>query len=567
MATGDKLVNLEVLKETVQKEVVDLKSIITQPTRNLVAGVIREASINADNASGIIAANASYDMYYAPVESGKTYYVNTNDSSGLVYGYYSSIPATGSTATAVGGHYRFIDGTNKYFTSQATGYVAFRTAANFAYAQIEEGSVFSGYIAPLSAVDAVIREETYEEAVFTTTADRILKTDGIEATASGWTRSNAIDVTGTAYVLISGTFNLLTPSSGHTHVLFKSWEDVSATDTSKTYLVKQINLAPTAMAYLSNYMVAVPVGAKYMYICSSTANFGTVSVKKYYDPSSKTKQINISTAQQLYDFLKNPVRNAEVTIEPGSYELYTNLFATDIGNDTDFPITSYMQDVTIHGNNATISFTVPDNVVSAKASVVNTYSILNFIGSCHVYDLTLNAYNLRYALHIESSTYESAWYSEYVFENCKFIYADNAGAVSLNRNAVGIGGSKGQHYVFKNCYIEDSTFVHTFYIHTRTYNMSELLIDNCVFSNKSNGYGLLLSQYTGNGKPVDVNIVNSVIGKIYMKTQSGGETNNQYRIVAVNSYIPDIIVDENTTLLFNPKRANAITGDIDTTHN
>mgnify|MGYP007013977792 CR=1 FL=1 len=110
----------------------DLKSAISQPTRNLVAGVIRGVSINADSVSGIIAVNASYDMYYAPVESGKTYYVNTNDSSGLVYGYYSSIPVTGSTATAVGGHYRFIDTTNKYFTSQATGYVAFRTMANFA---------------------------------------------------------------------------------------------------------------------------------------------------------------------------------------------------------------------------------------------------------------------------------------------------------------------------------------------------------------------------------------------------------------------------------------------------
>lgn len=40
MATGDKLVNLEVLKETVQKEVVDLKdavsSIVTEDDNGLI---------------------------------------------------------------------------------------------------------------------------------------------------------------------------------------------------------------------------------------------------------------------------------------------------------------------------------------------------------------------------------------------------------------------------------------------------------------------------------------------------------------------------------------------------
>lgn len=127
-----------------------LKSAITEQTRNLVTGVIAGSSIDG---SGKIIANASYDMWYAPIVSGKSYTVMTDDASGLVYGIYTSVPALGSTST--GG--RTISA-NKTFTASASAYIAFRTSAGCQYAQIEAGTQSTEYIQPISAIDAITRE-------------------------------------------------------------------------------------------------------------------------------------------------------------------------------------------------------------------------------------------------------------------------------------------------------------------------------------------------------------------------------------------------------------------------
>ena len=135
----------------------------------------------------------------------------------------------------------------------------------------------------------------------------------------------------------------------------------------------------------------------------------------------------------------------------------------------------------------------------------------------------------------------------------------------LNANAIGIGGSLGQKYEFNNCVIKDTANKTTFYIHTRGYNMAELNINSCRFDNR-NTYGLTLSQYTGNGIEVMVNITDSYVGNIAYITQSGGNPNNQYKIKAINSYIPDIRNMNSTTILYDPERINTLTGEIDNTY-
>lgn len=129
-------------------QISDLKS----ATRNLVQGKLTNCSIESN---GLIKANqANYDLYYAPITSGKTYTVSTDDTlNKLVCGYFANIPAVGDTASSG----RVIDD-DKTITAPLTGYIAFRVMTGYQYAQIEEGTEATAYIDPVTAVDRIARE-------------------------------------------------------------------------------------------------------------------------------------------------------------------------------------------------------------------------------------------------------------------------------------------------------------------------------------------------------------------------------------------------------------------------
>lgn len=104
--------------------------------KNLVEDKISGMNISS---SGVIGSQSSYDVQIAKVVQGVTYTFTTDDSA-KVCAFYSSKPVNGSTS------YDSSRQTgNSTVTAPITGYIAFRTNANYAYAQCEEGETATDY--------------------------------------------------------------------------------------------------------------------------------------------------------------------------------------------------------------------------------------------------------------------------------------------------------------------------------------------------------------------------------------------------------------------------------------
>ena len=129
----------------------ELKSAITEQTRNLITGSIKNASLESNGS--IYRPSQNKSLYYAPVTSGKTYRITTDEST-LFYGYFTDIPTPSSVA--VGGRK---NSSTETITVDTTGYLLFQTGVNYQYPQIEEGTTASEYIPPITATDFVARED------------------------------------------------------------------------------------------------------------------------------------------------------------------------------------------------------------------------------------------------------------------------------------------------------------------------------------------------------------------------------------------------------------------------
>ena len=87
---------------------------------NLVKGYIATSNIDS---SGVIVSRATSQMFYAPIVRGQAYYIQTDDDSGYVYGFFTSIPQMDSTSYD---NSRVVETVNNKFNSPINGYVAFR---------------------------------------------------------------------------------------------------------------------------------------------------------------------------------------------------------------------------------------------------------------------------------------------------------------------------------------------------------------------------------------------------------------------------------------------------------
>ena len=278
---------------------------------------------------------------------------------------------------------------------------------------------------------------------------------------------------------------------------------------------------------------------------------------------AKDSCIYISTAAELYTFLKNPIEHTEINLKPIIYDLYTNLYANDINNDV--LETQYLKNIRINGNGATIKIIVPEDVALKHLNACNQISGLSVCGNIEVNDLNIIVENIRYALHDESLSDKENYYTVKKYSNCYF-YTNltNPQEIATVGNTIGIGGSMGQRYLFNKCKFENPTPRATFYIHGRDYNISELSFDNCYFVDKTLGHSLTPFQYTGNGIDCNINISNSYIGSVFLQKQNGGDVYCQWKINSINSHISRLIVSNSFSNFAVPTRVNTINGTVDT---
>ena len=124
---------------------------ISEHSRNLIIASKEGVSVSSN---GTISANITTDVYSAPVESGHTYYVTTNDSS-LICGFFTMDPF--SLGAQSYNNSRIIQNP-RYITAPISGYIAFRTLAGYATPQITESRLEEPYIKPIVATDGTLRE-------------------------------------------------------------------------------------------------------------------------------------------------------------------------------------------------------------------------------------------------------------------------------------------------------------------------------------------------------------------------------------------------------------------------
>lgn len=141
--------------DAVRGQVADLNNKINNisaQTYNLITGCLKERGMGSN---GALSSHSATDIYKAPVISGKTYTVSTNDTSGLVCAFYTVDPF--SDGAKAYDETRIVQ-YSKTITASITGFIAFRTLHNYEYAQIVEGNTEKPYIQPVTAKDIIARD-------------------------------------------------------------------------------------------------------------------------------------------------------------------------------------------------------------------------------------------------------------------------------------------------------------------------------------------------------------------------------------------------------------------------
>lgn len=135
------------------KVVGDIVKETTEKSKNLIINKIAGYTISSD---GTFYASSGYDIYVAPITQGITYTFTRGENSTSNYGLYTTYPTTASVTYDNTRHTG-----QRTFTAPITGYVGFRTASDFEYAQIEVGSVATSYQSPsyMTANDKTARED------------------------------------------------------------------------------------------------------------------------------------------------------------------------------------------------------------------------------------------------------------------------------------------------------------------------------------------------------------------------------------------------------------------------
>lgn len=306
----------------------------------------------------------------------------------------------------------------------------------------------------------------------------------------------------------------------------------------------------------SGFIISMAVDKNNNYCCQLAIS----DDNKMFYRSGTNEWKNINKEYHYYFSSANEIFNALTTLNNGiidlysrEYDLYTGLFENLIKNDnTD---RHWIKgNLVINGSNATLKCHIPGSVANAHFEATNATSIMDIRGGeVEVNNVIFDCYNTRYCVHYESLQYSDAYFAKMTFNNCTFKYSRNVN--DLNSECIGLGANNGQLFNVKNCKFYND-IKGAIYLHGRDDNFAGLNMENC-YVESANGYGVTLSQYTGNVRPVKINIVNSLIPEVHVQVQPGGNDNVQYEITIINSKTK-ITKDNNVVYLYEPLIFNTI---------
>ena len=306
----------------------------------------------------------------------------------------------------------------------------------------------------------------------------------------------------------------------------------------------------------SGFIISMSVDKTNPYCCQLAIS----DDNKLYYRSGTNEWKNVNKEYHYYFSTASDIFNALTTLDNGiidlyarEYDLYTGLYENLILNDN---IDRHWinGNLIINGSNATLKCHIPASVANAHFESTNSTSIMDIRGgNVQINNVIFDCYNTRYCVHYESLQDSSAYFAKLSFNNCTFKYSRNVN--DLNAECIGIGANNGQLFEIRNCKFYND-IKGAVYLHGRDDAFGGLNIENC-YVNSASGYGLTLSQYTGNTRPIKINVINSIIPETHVQVQPGGNENVQFEITIINSKT-NITKDNNVKYLYDPLVLNTI---------
>lgn len=306
----------------------------------------------------------------------------------------------------------------------------------------------------------------------------------------------------------------------------------------------------------SGFIISMSVDKNNQYCCQLAIS----DDNKLYYRSGTNEWKNVNKEYHYYFTTAKDIFNALTTLNNGiidlyarEYDLYTGLYENLILND-DVDRHWINGNLIINGSNATLKCHIPDSVANAHFDSTNSTSIMDIRGgNVQINNIIFDCYNTRYCVHYESLQDTSAYFGKLSINNCTFKYSRNVN--DLNSECIGIGANNGQLFEIRNCKFYND-IKGAVYLHGRDDTFGGLNMENC-YVESANGYGLTLSQYTGNTMPIKINVINCIIPETHVQVQAGGNENVQFEITIINSKTI-ITKDNNVKYLYNPLVLNTI---------
>lgn len=222
---------------------------------------------------------------------------------------------------------------------------------NFAKADSETTSIKADIVCRTSSVIAQLNM----------TDGALLKKDGGKENNESWATSNMIDVNGCEYIRVKGVFNNLTEESIYTHIVFYKYDEISSDNK-----VSNITLAKTEIETV-DILLKIPSVAKYLAICDSVENKGSVSVEKYY------KTLVLSDLSNLVE-LTSVIANKDFDVNGLSLSLDNNVVTfngTPTENATFLLYSSSEQSLLKNGGEYVINFKPMNGIENVYLQIFN----------------------------------------------------------------------------------------------------------------------------------------------------------------------------------------------------
>ena len=152
-AANEAATSVESFKGEINDRIGQLTEAITEPSYNHYAGKISGATIASN---GKIGSSPIYDLFYAPVEIGKTYPIRLKDTTVSTFGvFFESKPGAVGDVSYNAARISISNGAP--VTAPITGWMVYRDDTGFDQPQINEGITLLPYAGNLTAKDSAAR--------------------------------------------------------------------------------------------------------------------------------------------------------------------------------------------------------------------------------------------------------------------------------------------------------------------------------------------------------------------------------------------------------------------------